>query len=103
MLFNPDTRKILDVNDAAIHLYGYRREEFLKLTHTDITAEPNESDKTIKQTVAGEINRIPLRYHRKKDGTIFPVEISSSTMKLGEETVLCGMIRDITERKQAEK
>jgi len=103
MLFDPDTRKILDVNDAALHLYGYSREEFLKLTQTDITAEPEESDKTIQQTIAGEILRIPLRYHKRKDGTIFPVEISSSTMKLGEETVLCGVIRDITERKKAEK
>jgi len=103
MLFDPETRKISDVNDAALDLYGYSREEFLTLTQTDITAEPEESDRTIKQTLSGELDRILLRYHKRKDGTIFPVEISSSTMKLGEETVLCGVIRDITERKQAEE
>ena len=103
MLFDPETRKISDVNDAALDLYGYSREEFSTLTQTDITAEPDESDRTIKQTIAGEIDRVPLRYHKKKNGTIFPVEISSSIMKLGEETVLCGVIRDITERKQAEE
>ena len=103
MLFDSGTREFLDANEAATKLYGYSREEFLKLTQTDITAEPEESDKTIKQTVAGEISRIPLRYHKRKDGTIFPVEISSSTIKLGEKTVLCGMIRNITERKQAEE
>jgi PAS domain S-box-containing protein len=103
MLFDAGTRNFIDVNDAALSLYGYSREEFLKLRHLDITAEPEKSDASIRQTMEGELVRIPVRYHKKKDGTIFPVEISSSTFKLKNRKVLCGVIRDITERNQTEK
>lgn len=103
VLFDSKTRKFLDVNDAALELYGYSKEEFLNLTHWDITTEPEESDRTIKQTLHGEITRIPLRYHKKKDGTEFPVEISTGAMKLGDKNILCGAIRDITDRKIMEE
>jgi len=103
MLFDAETRQFIDVNDAALSLYGYSREEFLKLTHQDITSEPENSDATIRQTLEGTLARIPVRYHKKKDGSIFPVEISTSTFTSRNRKVLCGVIRDITERKRAEE
>jgi len=93
----------IDVNDAVSALYGYSREEFLKLKHTDITAEPEKSDKSIKQTISGEISSVPVRYHKRKDGTTFPVEISSGAFKSGNRQLVFGVVRDITERKQAEE
>ncbi len=103
MLFDAKTRQFIDVNDAALRLYGYSREEFLKLTHQDITAEPENSDITIRKTLEGTLERIPVRYHKKKNGAIFPVEISTSTFSLSGRNILCGVIRDITDRKQAEE
>ncbi len=103
MLFDAKTRQFIDVNDAALRLYGYSREEFLKLTHQDITAEPENSDITIRKTLEGTLARIPVRYHKKKNGAIFPVEISTSTLSLSGRNILCGVIRDITDRKQAEE
>jgi PAS domain S-box-containing protein len=103
MLFDAESRYFIDVNDAALSLYGYSREEFLKLMHQNITAEPEKSDISVMQTLKGELLRIPVRYHKKKDGTIFPVEISASTFTLKNRKVLCGVIRDITERMQTEK
>jgi len=103
MVFDAETSGVLDVNEAALKMYGYSKEEFLSLKHTDITSEEEESDKFIKQVLSGELTRIPLRYHKRKDGTVFPIEISSGKMKLRDKDVLCGIIRDITERKQAEK
>jgi PAS domain S-box-containing protein len=103
MLFDAETRHFIDVNDAALNLYGYTKEEFLKLSHQDITAEPEKSDVTIEQTLKGKLDRIPVRYHKKKSGTLFPVEISSNTFTLKNRKVLCGAIRDITERKRTEE
>ncbi|MBW2246679.1 MAG: PAS domain S-box protein [Deltaproteobacteria bacterium] len=103
LLFDAQTRQFIDVNDAAVSLYGYRREEFLKLTHQDITSEPEDSDISIRQTIEGTLARIPVRYHKKKDGSIFPVEISTSTFTLRNRNVLCGVMRDITERKRAQE
>ena len=102
MLFDAETRQFRNVNEAALSLYGYSREEFLKLRHQNITEEPENSDASIRQTLEGKLVRIPVRYHKKKDGTIFPVEITASTFTLRNRKVVCGVIRDITERKRAE-
>ena len=102
-MFDAETRQFVEVNEAALRLYGYTREEFLRLTHRAITAEPEDSEATIQLTLAGVAPRIPLRYHKKKDGTIFPVEISASTFTLKGRPMACGIIRDITARKQAEE
>jgi len=46
---------------------------------------------------------IPLRYHKKKDGTIFPVEITGRFLKWRGRPVHIAAIRDITNRKNAEE
>jgi len=103
LVFDGETRRFIDVNEQACCLYGYSREEFLELTNTDITAEPDSSNVTIEETLGGKRAHVPLRYHKKKDGTLFPVEISAGSLVLAGRRVLCGVIRDITERRQAEE
>ena len=102
MVFDAETRQFVEVNESCTKLYGYSHDEFLNMKQSDITAEPDESDATIRQTLAGQRHRVPLRYHIKTDGTVFPVEISGSTFTLNGRQVACGLVRDITERKQAE-
>ena len=103
MVFDAETRKFLDVNEACTTLYGYSRDEFIEMKQDDITIEPAESDATIRQTIADQLHRIPLRYHKKKDGTVFPVEITGSTFTYRGRQVACGVVRDITDRKHAEE
>ena len=76
LVFDGETRKFINVNESACRLYGYSRNEFLELKYSDITAEPDQSDVFINKTLAGMRTQVPLRYHRKKDGTEFPAEIS---------------------------
>jgi PAS domain S-box-containing protein len=103
LIFDAVTRRFLDANESTSSLYGYSRDELLNLRHQDITADPERSDASIRETLAGERIKVPLRYHRKKDGTVFPVEISTSTFIMNGRRVLCGVIRDITERRQVEE
>ncbi len=103
LVFDGQTRKFIDVNESALRMYGYSREEFLGLKHSQVTAEPDLSEESINETLAGMRTKVSLRYHRKKDGTVFPVEISSSTFDLSGQRVLCGVVRDITERIRAEE
>ncbi len=91
--------QILEVNTAGTEFYGYTREELLKMTNIDLSAEP---DATQKATLEPK-REIPLRYHRKKNGTVFPVEITANQFIWQGQEVLIAAIRDIANRKQAEE
>jgi diguanylate cyclase (GGDEF)-like protein/PAS domain S-box-containing protein len=97
-LLDKKTGDILDVNDAACSLYGYSRDEILQLKNTDMSAEPDETRKALEKS----LTLIPVRYHKKKDGTVFPAEITASLFELNGSKVSAVSIRDITERKKAE-
>ena len=90
---------ILDCNDATVRLYGYRKEELVGQPNTLVSSEPDPTH----DTTLHPPERIPVRYHHKKDGTVFPVEISLSVIPLHGRNVLIGAVRDITERVQAEE
>jgi len=95
------TGMILDVNQSACRTYGYSQEEFLTMNVIDISAEPEKTYQAVHE-VQEEHNTIPIRYHKKKDGTVFPVEIQSSLFLMKNRKVLLSAIHDITERIQAE-
>jgi two-component system CheB/CheR fusion protein len=103
LVVDVETKRIVDVNNGALRLFGYTREEFLKLKHLDLTAEPEKSAASFQAAAAGEVTHVPIRYYRKKDQTVFPVEISSSTFKARNRLMLCGLIRDITERLELQR
>ena len=103
LVFDAETRRFLEANAAALRLYGYTREEFLQLTHAATTVQPEDSEASIQLVLSGAAPHIPVRYHRRKDGTVFPVEIAGSTFTLNGRPMVCGIIRDITERKRAEE
>ncbi len=103
-VFDAETRRYIEVNKAAETIYGYSREEWLNMRVDDIaldTAEVRASIHTIAAT--GKPVYIPLRNHRKKDGTVFPVEISSSVFTANGKKFICGVIHDITERLKSEE
>jgi diguanylate cyclase (GGDEF)-like protein/PAS domain S-box-containing protein len=98
-IFDQEKGAILDVNNAACILYGYKRDEMLKLNFFDISVDPEKTKQTIK-----DLNvPVAVGYHKKKEGNIFPVDISVSLFELNGRKVITASIRDITERKNAEK
>ena len=58
LVFDGPSRRIIDVNPAALNLYGYSREEFLKMQLKDVAAEPEESEKTFQSLPAAGYRRI---------------------------------------------
>jgi len=99
LLVDCETERILDANVASLNLYGYTREELLCLKAAHISAEPEETC----QAIATHQTYIPLRWHRHKNGAVFPVEIASSFFDYQGQKVHVAAIRDITERKKVEK
>ena len=98
-LIDNETGQILEVNAVALALYDYSREEMLQKKNTDLSAQPDE---TRRATVEGW-TRVPVRFHRKKDGSVFPVEITGRHFTWQGREVHIAAIRDITERLQAEE
>ena len=77
-LYDPETLRFLDVNEAAVQQYGYSRDEFLAMTIADI--RPPEELGALYATLgplAAEAQQSGPWRHRTKDGTIIEVEVSS--------------------------
>jgi PAS domain S-box-containing protein len=69
------------------------------MNRVDLSAEP---EATVRATTRGD-TFIPLRWHRKKDGTIFPVEICGTYFDLKGRAVFVSAVRDITQRLNMEE
>lgn len=95
--------RILEANTAAVQAYGYRREELLALTIRDLRAIDTRG-LTAEQMAQADTGGILFEtVHRRKDGAMFPVEVSSQGATVSGKRTLISIIRDITERKNAQK
>jgi PAS domain S-box-containing protein len=102
-IFEIETRKIIDVNDAYLKMYGYTREDVLKLTTDDISAEVEVTKEAIKKSSISGTVFIPERRHRKKDGTVIYVDLSAGPFIWKGRKLMYAIVRDITERKKADE
>jgi PAS domain S-box-containing protein len=107
IIIDAETTVIVDANGAALALYGYSEKQLVGLSAVKLSAEPEKSIQHIQQVASGEVfvvsPGVAERLHKKKDGTIFPVEISSGVYTLGDRKMICAVIRDVSERKRAEE
>lgn len=95
---------IIEANDRALSAYGYSRDELLELNMYDIRSE--ETGELVTQEMEEVTNRGGLIFetvHRKKDGSLFPVEVSARTLEIENSIFYQSIVRDITERKDAEQ
>ncbi|HNT33896.1 MAG TPA: PAS domain S-box protein, partial [bacterium] len=97
--------RILDVNQMACQQSGYTREELLQLTvfngHPD-KAEMQDILQQWQQWEPGQRVTIEAQ-HRRKDGTLYPVEISTGLVTHKGMNLMLAIVRDITERVRAEE
>ncbi|MHC4872750.1 MAG: PAS domain S-box protein [Planctomycetota bacterium] len=97
------TAQFYDVNRQACLALGYTREELLQMSVPDIEAEVLEDlswDKHIEE-VRKQGSMLLQGKHRRKDGSVFPVEISVS-LSGGEKDLMIAIARDVSERLKAE-
>jgi PAS domain S-box-containing protein/putative nucleotidyltransferase with HDIG domain len=103
-VWDVETLAFHTVNNAAVRHYGYSREEFLSMTVKDIRPPEDVPAllNTLSQLAPGSTNSAIWR-HRKKDGTIIWVEVTSHELLWGGRRARLALAHDITERKQAEE
>ena len=98
ILAEDDSRNILEVNEAAVSLYGYSRAELLAMKDTDLFAGPDQARRASDNRATDPA----LHWHRTKDGAVFPVETRGRHFEWKGHPVHVVAIRDVTLRKQAE-
>jgi len=96
--------KIVQANQRAAEAHGYTLEEFLQLRVSDLDTEDSARD--IPRRMAALLDGNALREdvtHRRKDGSVFPVEINARKILFEGHAYSLSIDRDITERKAIEQ
>lgn len=98
------TLDIIDVNEAAVLHYGYSREEFLqmKITHIRPESELEKVGHLFSEHHEG-LSHSGVWKHKKKDGTLIDVEVTSHDFNFNEKKCRIVLLNDITEKLEAEK
>jgi diguanylate cyclase (GGDEF)-like protein/PAS domain S-box-containing protein len=94
----------LYVNDAACAISGYTRAELLSMRVFDIA--PHLSPEQWREHWQQYTEHGACTYestHRRKDGTTFPVDVTTNYLRFNDREYLCSFVRDITERKRMEE
>jgi len=94
--------KILEANQKAFNTYGYSTDELLKMELLDLSFDRKKDVEVIFSSINNPDGILFETNHKRKNGTIIPVEISAKLIKQGEEEILLAIIRDNTERKRLE-
>lgn len=98
--------KYSDVNDTAVRFYGYTRGQLFNLTSRDIVAPEVKAEhfsKKNRERLLRNGHLVRESIHVKRTGERVPVEVSTSVVEMSGDMYLLSVIRDITERKAAER
>src|SRR5437867_113167 len=100
-VFDLESLRFLDVNDAAVQKYGYSRSEFLAMTLGDIG--PKEDVPRLREALGSlkpTDRMIGIWRNRKKDGTVFDAEVLSTEVTILTRRARLALLNDVTERQR---
>ena len=91
--------KFLYVNEATCRMEGYTKEEFKDMYLEDIDPSfDREGAKKCMQDIKNTENWRLESTHKRKDGSIYPVEVSGHAFIFEGQEYICAFARDITQR-----
>ncbi len=100
LLFDEHMR-VVEANDRALAVYGRTPQEMRLLTAPDLRAD------STREAAAGDFAQVRTAegktfetQHRRKDGSVFPVEVSATAVEIEGRRHVLSIVRDITERKR---
>jgi PAS domain S-box-containing protein len=99
-----DRNVVLDLNRQACHSLGYTRDELLGMSPIDFDPDvtPDREEELERMLDDDHLIAFESR-HRRKDGTVFPVEVRGQAFWEGGRRFVVALARDITDRKRAEE
>ena len=93
---------IVSVNDQACARFGYTREQFLRLRATDVNSGLQGATGLLAGLRAGQAQLLRMQ-KQCKDGSTFPAEVQISRFDDAGEEFFLAVIRDLSDREQAER
>ncbi len=102
ILFLSEHGCIIDANLKAVQSYGYSLEELRAMSILDIRHPSTLPDYEEQMQASLQRGIVFESLHRRKDGSTFPVEVSSRSLPLEQGIIRIHIIRDISDRKEAE-
>lgn len=103
LVFSQEERRVIDINPLAVKLYGYAREDWKDGQLGKIYADPAQCIADAQLASKQQHTHIPLSWHKRKNGTVFPVEINIGHCELRRQKLFYATLRDITERHAREQ
>jgi PAS domain S-box-containing protein len=98
-----ENRRIVEVNQKGVDIYGYTHEEMIGMDAERIRVEDQRPQfRAQMEELKARGGLIYEAMHRRKDGSAFPVEISARVIEIEGKKYLQGIVRDISERKRFE-
>jgi len=95
--------RYLQVNEASCQSLGYDRAELLGMTVLDV--DPGLTLELFQSRALALVDQPAVTFetvHRRKDGTEFPAELTTSVIRLGGDIRVLAQVRDISDRKRIE-
>lgn len=104
LIMDAETSNFISVNKAACRAYGYTREEFVQLKLEDILLDPGKVKAPGFKEKFASLPLMEATYmHRRKDGSVIPMEISSYLTEIDGKKVRLSLNKDVSRTVAAEK
>lgn len=97
----PGDGRILEANGAATELWGRSREELLAGSLFDLVAEEDVAEARLKMSGARRVGGLIRTRGRRRDGSLFPADISARAIVLEEEEIVISVVRDVSDAEAA--
>jgi PAS domain S-box-containing protein len=95
LLVDMETQQFLEVNQAATQMYGYTKEEMLGMRIVDFFSEEDRGGPGFSAESAAKLN---IFKHKKKDGSVFPAEITGCALTWRNRDIFCAIVKDMSKR-----
>jgi PAS domain S-box-containing protein len=102
IVFRPGDERVLNVNRRACEIYGFTREEFLRISLASISVDAARGRQQIRETLEGGVYHNFESVQYRKDGSRMFLEINAATVEYEGRPAIISINRDVTERRRAE-